>query len=784
MNVLPPRPNLVDCYECPNQVNFDPYEEHYKHPSYKERHANPHRNQNRKKVIPEVVEEPFAQYGYDWDYPQESDYRHRMRPDKPYETLGSTHLSNSFYRCDFPNKIHKRSYNSHASDYQIYAVDRPNNPERMKFRQPSGYTNTDYMEVPHYNRHDCYADYKPRAKYSPEYDSEWMYNPIPNLRNKYYPEPTSNYDNDYDDNREMPRSSFRKKSVEFLGVDCEIPYNILTRKKNVSRKHKQCHEYPQNCSGVDLLSVDIPFKERKQKRFLNYDYEPYRDRPESGYDYYDLAKPVHRNIDYNSDYFGPNCKCHRKKRKSLKEKISGLFKIPKPRYGIQCKPQHHSGGREERSVSSFNNILSCKAGMHSYKSVSNASRIIVSTHHPRAWHRKQVCYPTSNKKTRCNVYPTVYRVMREKVNNPELDSAMNDELIMNNSEYCRRTENRLPPDQILYQNTVIAKETCSRATAKADASHSCIRFNNQDVNSDAGNDPNDTEEDLSVANSVIECTNNCCKQNPEAEPVSKPNNEPETPFAPKQPSNCSLSSSSIKQCRISEPRSLPFENKVSYAQLHSGQQKSDPSDHKDSQRNISKPTIPNPSNSIEKLTSTPQLPTNKMHPENDYGSVRNYAGYISPNTGSHTQNYLMPKTTLSTCISINPNSNSLHNIIENNSSLNLESAQANAVHCQVPNVPTKLENGNVEPVRVSSKPQLESQDECCNSAQPKDASPSYLEELKMELLSEMENEHRLNVQLPYLKPTPQIVIFPCCPSNLACPAYPTIACYMNCWKPL
>ncbi|KAL7740018.1 hypothetical protein ACLKA6_016864 [Drosophila palustris] len=63
--------------------------------------------------------------------------------------------------------------------------------------------------------------------------------------------------------------------------------------------------------------------------------------------------------------------------------------------------------------------------------------------------------------------------------------------------------------------------------------------------------------------------------------------------------------------------------------------------------------------------------------------------------------------------------------------------------------------------------------------------PSFLEELKRELLDRLRSEQRLDCQLPYQKPTPHISIFPCaqedaCPNP--CQSSPSPC--NTCWTPL
>ncbi|TDG46065.1 hypothetical protein AWZ03_007514 [Drosophila navojoa] len=256
----------MEPYECPNQLSFDPYEQHYKPTSYNQIYADP-----------------------EWEYFPEWDYRNMKR----YGTLENSKLSNSFFKCEFPNKLHDRFHTSHPSEYQDYAVTKPNSIDRSRLRQPSGYANTEYLEVPYHNQRDCYTDYSPNVKYSPDYDSEWKYNPIPNIRSNYYPEPALSYDYDYDYKPEMyRRSPYQKKSVDFLGIDCEIPYNILKTKRNMFRTQRQNYEYPES---FELLSVDIPFKETMPNHIPNFDSDYDCSRSESGYDYYSAANPRWRN---------------------------------------------------------------------------------------------------------------------------------------------------------------------------------------------------------------------------------------------------------------------------------------------------------------------------------------------------------------------------------------------------------------------------------------------------------------------------------------------------------
>ncbi|XP_030240957.1 uncharacterized protein LOC115562897 isoform X2 [Drosophila navojoa] len=393
MSAVPPRPNVMEPYECPNQLSFDPYEQHYKPTSYNQIYADP-----------------------EWEYFPEWDYRNMKR----YGTLENSKLSNSFFKCEFPNKLHDRFHTSHPSEYQDYAVTKPNSIDRSRLRQPSGYANTEYLEVPYHNQRDCYTDYSPNVKYSPDYDSEWKYNPIPNIRSNYYPEPALSYDYDYDYKPEMyRRSPYQKKSVDFLGIDCEIPYNILKTKRNMFRTQRQNYEYPES---FELLSVDIPFKETMPNHIPNFDSDYDCSRSESGYDYYSAANPRWRNVGYDSDLMHSNsmcrsstnyCRPQRKHHKSVKEKISGFFKRSKSKPRMQSRAKHRPDGKEQRSASNFNNVISRKTGL--FKSGSNTSCITSNSKGPRCFQRKpSYCFTSIRKKTRCNVYPTVYRVTRGK----------------------------------------------------------------------------------------------------------------------------------------------------------------------------------------------------------------------------------------------------------------------------------------------------------------------------------------------------------------------------------
>ncbi|XP_017860427.1 PREDICTED: uncharacterized protein LOC108612050 isoform X1 [Drosophila arizonae] len=780
MSAVPPRPNLMESYECPNQLSFDPYEQHYKHPRYKPNYAKP---------------------PAEWDYPPEWDSRNKKR----YGSLENTKLSNSFYKCEFPNKLHDRSYSSHPSEYQDYAVTKPNSIDRTRFRQPSGYANSEHLEVPYHNHNqrDCYTDYNPNVKYSPDYDSEWKYNPIPNVRYNY-PEPALSYDCDYEYNPELyRRSPYQKKSVDFLGVDCEIPYNILKTKRNMLRTQRQNYEYPESLSCFELLSVDIPFKETMPNHIPNFNCEYDCGRPESGYDYYAAAKPMPRNVDYDSDFMRSNSICRgstnyyrpqRKHHKSLKEKISGFFKRSKSKARIQSKPKHRPDGKEQRSISNFNNLISHKTAVS--KSGSNASRITSSFKSPRCFQRKPSYGFTSiRKKTRCNVYPTVYRVTRGKVNNTDVDTA-NDDNIKGCCDYYRKPESIVPAERI----TAISKEAGFSCTAKAKACHSCHGCHNRDDHMVACRNPNENrnvnskfvEDNQSLASSTMVC---CHKSSG----GHKKCNEPELSFAAVKPqaSCCSLGLSPPKlscsrQNLISaEPKCFPTEHKVSFAQLHSEQlQKCAPSDrkvscihlHSDNQSMKCSRTIPEPSLCMEELPSCPyQITAKRNHLENDYFSVRNNQCTISPDPGPNSSLICIPEPPLPACKCSEQNTTPFNTICIKNSAQELAPPAANAEPCSMP---IKL-----EPVRVCSKSQLPRQAGIGNCAQSKNDAPSYVEELKRELLAELEKEQRMNAQLPYQNPTPHIMVFPTPPpANPLCPICPEPAArdcpYMKCWRPL
>lgn len=768
MGAVPPRPNLMEPYECPNQLSFDPYEQHYKHPSYKQSHAK---------------------YAADWDYPPEWDYRNKKR----YGTLENKKLSNSFYKCEFPNQPHNRSYSSHPYEYQDCAVTESDSIERTRFRQPSGYANSDYLEVPFDNQCDCYTDYNPRVRYSPDYDSEWKYNPIPNMRNNYYPEPALSYDYDYDYNPELyRRSPYQKKSVDFLGVDCEIPYNILRTNRDVLRTQRRNFEHPESSSCFELLSVDIPFKEMKPNHIPSLDCDCDCARRESGYDYYAAAKPMSRNVDYGSDLMDSNSMCRsytnyyrpqRKHHKSLKEKISGFFKRSKSKARVQSKTKHRPDVKEQRSVSNFNNVISHKTAVS--KSGSNASRITSGSRSPRSFQRKPSYGFTSiKKKTRCNVYPTVYRVTRGKVNNTDIESA-NDDHIKGSCEYYRNPESMLPPEPI----TAISKETGFSCAAKAKASHSCQGSHNPDDYIDACRNPNENrngkaeffEDNQSLASStMVYC--------------QKPNNEPELTFAAAKPqtSCCSLGLpppklSCSKQNLIStEPKCFPTGPKVSFAQLHSEQlEKCAPSDrkvsyttlHSDSQSKKCNGTIVEPSLCMKELPSFPyQIEVKRNYLENDYFSVRNNQCTISTDPGPTSSANCNPEPLpLRPCKCSDQNITSFQEVSKQRSSQKLPPPAANAELCSMP--------AKMEPVRVLSKSQLRRQTEMGNCAQSKNDAPSCLEELKRELLAELEMEQRMNAQLPYHN-----TVFPTPPANPVCSICPPPAArccsYIKCWRPL
>ncbi|KRF81532.1 uncharacterized protein Dvir_GJ26017, isoform A [Drosophila virilis] len=121
-------------------------------------------------------------------------------------------------------------------------------------------------------------------------------------------------------------------------------------------------------------------------------------------------------------------------------------------------------------------------------------------------------------------------------------------------------------------------------------------------------------------------------------------------------------------------------------------------------------------------------------------------------------------------------------------------------HCTLNSPPATAPCYNKVELLCTANPLWKNQEACGNLCCPKlssdqpancDCRPSYVEDLKRELLDALRSEQRLNAQLQFQQPTPQISLFPCVPEAQSCPICPThvnSCCLaepgLKCWAPL
>ncbi|XP_034471745.1 uncharacterized protein LOC117779609 [Drosophila innubila] len=178
----------------------------------------------------EPIERPRKKH-----YPQRNAYGHEAlrepipgivlkkktgRPEKLFEK------NVDHYNCNFPTK--------HLNNYVLHEFSEPN---RNSHRRKSGYSGRDYEPyyetIPRANSESCYYNNRPTTR---EYDSEYYGYKSPPIR---------------------------MKSVEFFDQDCEIPYNILKRPRNIERRNR----FVDNQPCLRLSSVDIPYKKAQETMF-------------------------------------------------------------------------------------------------------------------------------------------------------------------------------------------------------------------------------------------------------------------------------------------------------------------------------------------------------------------------------------------------------------------------------------------------------------------------------------------------------------------------------------
>ncbi|KAM8718025.1 hypothetical protein ACLKA7_004692 [Drosophila subpalustris] len=618
----------------------------------------------------------------------------------------------------------------------------------------------------------------------------------------------------------------RRKSVDFFAHDCEIPYNILKRPRG--------NRYAESPSCLRFSSVDIPYKRKRRRQSFEYSYETDQ-RTESGSD---ICRPKRRCIDENiprsykspakTRAFNPLTRssqriwnqgtevCGTKSRKSLKEKISGFFRRSKCKSRTKCC-------RYPRGLSLKGRRSPSRTCLDNSKSLSSISCAVVQS-------KRRI-----KSRAKCIAYPTVYR---DKCPSccPDPDDPEQDEHEL--ATKCAASSG-LPQAKSKAKLTVEAPSYGSFATEEP-CSLICDSLT-QKMPRTVGHF---TAAKVKCSGSWSSCsscsTENRSLQKPCCSPsVSQENllpgkigsqvcgaqtdnpveniarqtvcNSPPPPPPPPPPSCCcsarvhdlllhQIKQSTINVClKICAADGNLLEPAIITASLEPSQ----------------------PSCAIQSPESTSCLSdTRTVCSENNYANVRSVSSRNPSSTSCRAQKALRPilstaRKRSSTCCT--PHKEKSRETVDwDKCPTRVKISQkgckkkASSCKCQIEDPAIDKDSDGSDSSRLQlqnpcKKSSAKVEFACCPSSPPpppppspppspplececpKECNdrPSFLEQLKRELLERLRSEQRLDCQLPYQKPTPHISIFPCAQED-ACPnpsqSSPNPC--NTCWTPL